>query len=307
MGHPTSGNITFVSLMQTCSVNGSLDGIDKLHNSTCLSFCRCKDLYLELIPSRNGLKLNDSLANSSTSETKFYQSQNGNVSSPKTPSIDQSKLSPAGVCLSNEASFSAYDMEEATDQEENIEKELGDNRIRKMYENFAVLGLHGRLLLHGNVVSIPMLKKTYLFCVEDGNKLSIECPSQELIAEGSQLVLDNEEFETPTMVHQEVAFVLGAETKVHICTVPLITQIPNERGLPLVEIDCKNIKDKLADHVPKLGGLSKEFALLKDIIVSSLLKNTLSRFDTSHLYFADYFKVGMNTNLKYITFSIEYI
>ncbi|OVA04284.1 AAA+ ATPase domain [Macleaya cordata] len=296
MGHPASGRIIFVYPIQTCTINGILNGIDKLHNSSnmtasWLSLCNCKDLYLELVPSKSGPKRNDDMLSpiNSTSETRHDRFENGEVSSPRTPLIYQSKLkSPAvslkrcqesvpSVCHSNETSSNAYDIDEATtDRKKDIKEALGDKSTREIYQACAKLWLHGRLLLHGNVVAIPMCKETYFFIVESTNQLSMECSSQKLI-NGGRYELSCHAAPTPDVDHGKLAFVLDAETEVHLHTsLPLKTQIPYEGDMPAVEFNSKIIKDKEAGHVSRLGGLSKEFAILKEIIVSSSVKDTLS-------------------------------
>lgn len=72
-------------------------------------------------------------------------------------------------------------------------------------------------------------------------------------------------------------FVINHETKVYLYP-PLnaVSKSLREGGLPNAQIEFQNVKAALEQDISKLGGLSKEYAILKDIIISSSVKSTLS-------------------------------
>ncbi|KAJ6912519.1 hypothetical protein NC651_015054 [Populus alba x Populus x berolinensis] len=76
--------------------------------------------------------------------------------------------------------------------------------------------------------------------------------------------------------HMKDAFSINRETKVYLHQHMNSTdERPQKQGLPLMQSECSNGKTIIGNDRSKLGGLHKEYTVLKDIIVSST-KNTLS-------------------------------
>ncbi|KAF8395748.1 hypothetical protein HHK36_019699 [Tetracentron sinense] len=286
IGCPASGRIMFVFPIHSNSVTGFPNGTGKLYSSTnttvpCLSMQTCKELYLELVPSKNGSTVNGDMLSpvNCPSTTIHDQFENGKVSSPRTPLSYESKVnspvtsrmlstrcaeSVSSLCKSNVTSFDTSDIREV----------LRDESIKKVLQNLAAVLLHTRSLLHGNLVAIQMLSGLCFFRVEGAEKLSKESPNPELTDEENHDSLPR----TPNLVdHVDGAFVVVKETKVHLYTPsPSGMETLYKRGLSPVELECRDVKANVGSDFSKLGGLSKEFALLKEIIVSSTVKDTLS-------------------------------
>lgn len=79
--------------------------------------------------------------------------------------------------------------------------------------------------------------------------------------------------------HESNAFVINHETKVYLYP-PLnaVSKSLREGTLPNAQIEFQNVQATVEQDISKLGGLSKEYAILKDIIISSSVKSTLSRY-----------------------------
>ncbi|KAK9164510.1 hypothetical protein Syun_005412 [Stephania yunnanensis] len=87
--------------------------------------------------------------------------------------------------------------------------------------------------------------------------------------------------EAPTfnVDHGNIAFLVGHGTKVHLNSSLLSEkQVPVEDGSSSMELEFGDTRDKEACQIPKLGGLSEEFDMLKDIIISLSEKDSQSSF-----------------------------
>ncbi|CBI32813.3 unnamed protein product, partial [Vitis vinifera] len=261
MGSPASARIVFVYLIQSQSVTGFVNGSRKSHSTTIngLSLYKCKELYLEMIPSKNGSTVNSDMQSTVqvSTETTNYQVSNGAASSPKTPVSYQSKLispnsnqltspicddSVSSLSNPNNKIFASFDITEV----------LGDETAKKLLQSCAASWLYSRSLLTGNLVTIPILSELCTFCVRGAIKLS------------------------PDMSHVDDACVVDRETKVYLYLPSnSSSETPQKGRPPHVELEFKNFKANVGSAV-KLGGLSEEYAVLKDIIISTSVKNTLS-------------------------------
>ncbi|KAI3835707.1 hypothetical protein MKX03_015310 [Papaver bracteatum] len=294
LGLPAPGKTLFIHPIQTCFTEGTVNGTDKLFDSnvtaSLLPLCNCKYFNLELAalherPKENatGLSVTNSWAEAHQDRFEIGES------SPKTPVTYQPKHKPPSVtleryqdsvstvCHSGETSSVPYDISEAAiDRKKLLEYSFGDKYTREIYQTCAKLWLHDRLLLHGNLVAIPMCKETYFFSVMGTKRLLTDGLRQKLVNGGSY-ELSRNEAQSPDLDHGRFAFFLDAETEVHLCTsLSLSTQNPYGKHMPLVEVASKDITEKEAISDSKLGGLSKEFGMLKEIIVSSSVNATLS-------------------------------
>ncbi|KAF8393838.1 hypothetical protein HHK36_020036 [Tetracentron sinense] len=225
IGCPASGRIMFVFPIQTTnSLTSFTNGTGNLYSSTnttvpCLSIHSCKELYLELVPSKKGSTL--------------Y----GDMLSPV-----------SSICKSNAE----------------ISEEIRDECTKKLLQECARMLLHTRILLHGNLVAFRIHSGLCIFCVEGAENLSTESPNQELTDEENHDSLP----QTPNLVdHVDGAFVVHHGTNVHLSTP--------------VELEFK-YKSNVESDFSKLGGLSKEYVVLKKIIASLSMQDTLSSFIWMH-------------------------
>ncbi|RZC82958.1 hypothetical protein C5167_045741 [Papaver somniferum] len=286
LGLPAPGKTLFIHPIQTCYTEGTVNGTDKLLDSnvtaSLLPLCNCKYFNLELVTSHERPKENDTGLSVTNSRAEAHQDRlEIGESSPKTPAMYQPKHKPPGVTLEryqdSEASSVPYDISEAAiDRKKLLEESFGDKCTREIYQTCAKLWLHDRLLLHGNLVAIPMCKETYFFSVMGTKRLLTDGVRQKLV-NGGIYELSCDEAQSPELDHGRFAFFLDAETEVHLCTsLSLSKQNPYGKHMPLVEVASKDITEKEAISDSKLGGLSKEFGMLKEIIVSSSVNATLS-------------------------------
>ncbi|KAJ4965875.1 hypothetical protein NE237_017724 [Protea cynaroides] len=285
LGFPSLGRIIFISSIQTLSVAGLLNSLpNPINNAFCpLTLCKCKDLQLQLISSVDGVSIKHNMlpcSESSDRPAKMDQDQfeNGNVSSPKTPSLCKLKLDsplsssphsrshgdslPNKHCLSGK-SLGTFDMKLA----------LGDEKTKELWQSCAVHWLRTRILLPGNIVTIPIFPDTFVFRVESANES--ECTNQKLKDKENDLI-----FRPPQLMdHIKEAFLVDNETKVHIfSSLNSKMETAEKKGYPQEDLEHKDFRTKMTSGVPKLGGLSKEFSLLKEIIISSSVKDSLSSF-----------------------------
>nr|GEU81194.1 calmodulin-interacting protein 111 isoform X1 [Tanacetum cinerariifolium] len=210
MGYPGSGRTIFVY-----PVN---HGNSPIHKSpvNSISIYSCKDLHLSLVSTKSSI----STRTNKTSHTDFPIDHNGhigngNISSPKTPSISRSKFS--SPCSSQptsprqrETPSNSFD---SSFDSSNLREVLEDESGKKLLQTCTMSLVYSRHLLCGNLMVIPILSELCVFKVVSAEKVSEDG--------------DNE------VLERSNAF--------------------------------------LVDH-----GLSKEYSVLRDIIISSSVKNTLS-------------------------------
>ncbi|KAI3927710.1 hypothetical protein MKW92_010426 [Papaver armeniacum] len=268
LGLPAPGKTLFIHPIQTCFTEDTVNGTDKLLDSnvtaSLLPLCNCKYFNLELVTSHERPKENDTGLSVTNSRAEAHQDRlEIGESSPKMPIMYQPKHKPPGVTL-----------ERYQDSVSTV-RHSGE-ASPEIYQTCAKLWLHDRLLLHGNLVAIPMCKETYFFSVMGTKRLLTDGVRQKLV-NGGRYELSRDEAQSPELDHGRFAFFLDAETEVHLCTsLSLSTQNPYGKHMPPVEVASKDITEKEAISDSKLGGLSKEFGMLKEIIVSSSVNATLS-------------------------------
>ncbi|KAH9675243.1 calmodulin-interacting protein 111 [Citrus sinensis] len=274
MGCPLSGRTVFVYTIQSQFLTGLVNGSNKPYNGEAnhFSVCTCQELHLELVPLRSRLKMNGAAFSKMkvSAERSHDQLGNGIDSSPKTPmyqprlssqSVNQlaSPVSEDSVSKSlnwNSLNVDAFDIKEVLEDESAI----------KLLQTCAASWLYSRSLLCGNLVAVPMLSEISIFLVIGANKLPAD-----LTNERSQPQV------TESMDHESNAFVINHETKVYLYP-PLnaVSKSLREGTLPNAQIEFQNVQATVEQDISKLGGLSKEYAILKDIIISSSVKSTLS-------------------------------
>ncbi|BFG24437.1 hypothetical protein CerSpe_107110 [Prunus speciosa] len=262
MGCPPSGRVIFIHSVQNQSQAGLVCDTRKARSTkvNCLSVYGCKELVLEVLHSNNRLIMNNTSANFSY-EKSYYRSENGMLASPKTP-LNQSKLSVSdtspvtsprrgesvgNVTIPNESSVNSFDIEEV----------LGDDSAKRLLQTCATTWLYSRCLLIGNFVTIPMLSQLCLLRVIGAKTLSKNNANHDLLNEASELVGSEND-----------AFLVKRETKVcfHMSSNPASETLQRSN---LSSVECNDSIADTGDNISRLAGLSKEYEILKDIIISS--------------------------------------
>ncbi|KAK6942139.1 ATPase, AAA-type, core [Dillenia turbinata] len=280
LGSPPLSRVIFVCSVQTQFLSDLKHEKDKLCGTSAISLHLCKEIVLELvsskIPSRRKCSF-PSLLNSLV-ETVHDRFKSGKLASPRTPVDHHSRLSSPISGLSSsesleESASSSINMDEMHIHVLDVGEILSNESTRKLVEIPAASWLYARGLFPGNLVSIPILSEECIFRVIDADKLMDSGVNQEL-TNGSCDSLP----QPPTSAKEHKnAFVIGHETKVIFSsTLNSVPESPSGRELKSGKVECKGLKARKEYGILKLGGLSKEYAILMDIIFSSV-KNTLSR------------------------------
>ncbi|KAE8704186.1 CIP111 protein [Hibiscus syriacus] len=277
LGSPASGSIVFVYTIQSEFQTGLINGSERGHNlnANCLSLYSCQQLHLELT-SKNTVNTNyDLQSKMEFSAGKTHDRfENGIASSPKTP-LYQPKLSslhsaqldspfcegfasniskPNGLCADS------FDVKEI----------LRDKSSKKLLETCATSWLYSRNLFRGNIVAIPILSEFCIFRV-----IGAGISNQDL-TKGNHQSLAPQTLEP--MVHVNSAFVVDHNTKVYLCSSSdLSYENQFERPSPCVQHDLGDVKTIVEHDILELGGLSKEYEILNEVIFSSM-NNVMSRF-----------------------------
>ncbi|XP_041024643.1 calmodulin-interacting protein 111 isoform X2 [Juglans microcarpa x Juglans regia] len=282
LGCPTSGSVVFVYPIQSQFPSGLVNGRE-VPNGTrikCFSVYNCKELYLELALSENRPIVRSNLLPSMNFSEEKPQNpfESGILSSPKTP-LYQSKLSSSNSfhtispicddsvsCLTNQNSSSVDSFD--------IREVLADKSSKKLLQTCASTWLFSRYLLYGNFVSIPILSELFIFRVVGAKELSAKSSSHDLTNEKGDKLLP----EAPELVDHVIrAFLINHDTEIHLRASSNVTSETSQKGgFPGVELEYQDVKATVVENTLKLGGLSKEYAILKDIIISSSVDTLLS-------------------------------
>ncbi|KAK6263322.1 hypothetical protein QUC31_009138 [Theobroma cacao] len=278
LGCPASGSTVFVYPIQSEFKTGLVSGRENAHNPNAnyLSLHSCKQLHLELTSFKNTVNTsNDILPKMEFATEKTHgQYENGITSSPKTPLYQPKLSSPhssqlaSPLCEGSASNFSkpnglyvdSFDVKEI----------LRDESSKKLLETCAASWLYSRNLLCGNIVAFPILSELCIFRVRGAG-----ITNQDL-KNGSHHSLPTQNLES--MEHVDNAFVVDYETKVYLCfSSDLSSETLAERPSPCLQLDLEEVETIMEHDISELGGLSQEYAVLKEIISSSV-KNALSSF-----------------------------
>ncbi|KAL6969747.1 hypothetical protein U1Q18_029457 [Sarracenia purpurea var. burkii] len=284
LGDPTSGSIIFVFPIQSQATMG-VDGNDKLHSRSmnCLSLSNCKELYLELVSSTTGFAKNGSMLSGKDfpGERTHGQFEIGKISSPMTPLYSRSRLgSPVTSQLSSpkygESISTSPNLYETSINSFNIIEVLRDETAKNLLQTCATSWLCSRSLFCGNFVTIPILSKICIFRVIGARGISANCTNEDLTDKFNGELYPHA---SDMMDHVDDVFMVNPKTKVHFFS-PLNSALETsqKRALPGQELECENTKIDLVDDSLKLGGLAKEYAELKYIILSSSVNDISSTF-----------------------------
>nr|GMC90270.1 calmodulin-interacting protein 111 isoform X1 [Ipomoea batatas] len=282
MGCPVSGRTIFVHPVIGQPMRVLLNGNENLPNpkASCFSLCNCEELYLKPISSKENFMVKSTVSSqmASTTGTVIGRAENGKISSPTTPSHSHTRLSSPGPYESNASSYqesvsNSFDPNGISSNITYMMEVLEDENSKKLMQTCVGFSLHSRSLLCGNLVTIPVLSRLCTFLVTGAKKFSTK---------GNQCLKDKSNQKpfphaTDLEDHANVAFLIGHETKVCIQVSQNIQEGAPTRGAALLtELECAGGKTNIASDVSKLGGLTKESAELKDIIISSAVKGVVA-------------------------------
>lgn len=270
LGFPASGRVVFVQPIYGGSLTKLVPGNGELHRSP---VDYCKELYIRLLPFRSAsaLSMDASSPSKNGTDKTLNLYENGSTSSPRTPSLGRSRpCSPSPGKLSSLASedllshvngikrsyFDTVEMQEI----------LGDKSANTLLQRTAVSWLYSRALLCGNLVAVPILSRLCLFEVVGLKSLSYDST-------------DRDPTQTSLVHSNDEVFIIDRATKVKIYLPSDLPPDTSEKGISTPgKMDSKKSNVNMADE--KLGGLWKEYTLLRDIISASV-KNALSRLDVN--------------------------
>ncbi|BAT85091.1 Calmodulin-interacting protein [Vigna angularis] len=281
MGCPPMGSSVFVCALQKQLLPTPASGSNQKHymENNCLPINNCKELYLQLVPSKSGLPLKfNNFPSLDVSKVKSHvQFENDIVASPATPS-SVSKFSNVSGLSSPQFEDSASSVPNQKSQSlisSDVSLALSDESSKQSLETWATSWLYSRSLLLGNLVSIPMFSECFFQVI--GAKKKPVAKSGHFPSDGSS-DLYPEDSDIADSVYQ--AFTVNYETKVFLSlpsNAASASEQPIQRDIPCVKLEHKVANVSLPDKISKLGGLSKEYTLLKDIISSSV-NDALSSF-----------------------------
>ncbi|XP_023637815.1 calmodulin-interacting protein 111 isoform X2 [Capsella rubella] len=257
LGCPVSGRTVFVYPISGPSLSDQFNGYVGSHDKDVnqLSLLACKELCLELTPFRNVLQAKRDLLSKEKLESSYEQNGNGN-STPKTPSNllkynSPRPKSPASP-ITDDSVFSTkqqFPSESSLD----LREVLSNESSKKLLQICASSWLYPCSLLYGNFVAVPILSEIFIFCVKRADKIPSDTSCRNR------------------------AFMINQETKIYLHhTLDLVSQIRERRSAQGLRYDEDDEGENVGCEISKLGGLSKEYAILRDIIVSSSTKNSLS-------------------------------
>ncbi|XP_047338722.1 calmodulin-interacting protein 111 [Impatiens glandulifera] len=238
--YPASGRTVFVYPIPA--------SLNKQQNENCLLISNCKELYLELATPKSDID--------HSGPRSYHQIDNLHASSPATPINPRSK-----------PTFSPVSHRSQSDDHEslksNLTKMLEDESSKKLLQTCSTYWLHSRNLLYGNFVTIPINSKVSTFQVITARKIT---------SSNSLEGLTGEDQDPEDLVDD--AFLVNHMTTVHF-SLPS-TEAPQAKGFPSLKLEYEASNANEEEDFSKLGGLSSEYSILKDIIISSK-RSTLSR------------------------------
>lgn len=281
MGCPALGRVVFVFPVQSPGSASLLNGIDRLHKSDHrhLSLQNCKELCLELASTTEFTfrsNISSSIKPLVRKDHKF--SSNGHPSSPRTP-LPESRMtspcSPLSSQVQEESASSSLSQIGSRVDSIDITALLDDEISKKLLQARMTSLLYSRILLEGNIIISPILSKHHVFHVID-KRASNNQMDQDLVGERSDSLLPDLCESSESL---DRASIVTGETKLSLSLpINVASKPPPETGVPHQLFERGYDEAKVADDNLKLGGLSKEYNILKDIIASSCMENTMSRY-----------------------------
>ncbi|GAV66889.1 AAA domain-containing protein [Cephalotus follicularis] len=277
MGCPASGRVVFVYPVQNHSTIDVANGDHKSNNVKVNHLClhNCKELYLKLASDINGVKMN----RDTSSGEKVHDQLHNVFSSPKTPSFHPNLTFSNTSLLANpickEAASNLLNPRSLCVDSFDIKEVLTYESAKKLLQTCATYGLYSRCLLYGNIVAIPILSDLCMFHVV-GAKKALVSDDQVMMIERSTS-LNHQALEPMDNVND--AFVINHETKIKLCLPSnSVSATSHQGGLSHLRLECEDVISNVGHYYSKIGGLSKEYAILKDIVMTSSTTNSLSSF-----------------------------
>lgn len=280
MGCPKSGTLMFVYPIkrQFITGNGKRDENPYRTKGISLSVYDCHELFLELAQSNFKLSRNSSSIDIS-SEQSYDYSQNGTCASPRTPlshfrpSSSTNKLLTSPFC--EDSVLNLANSNRSTIDPFDIKEMLSNESAKRLLQACTTTWLYSRWLLIGNIVSIPMLSHLCTFRVINA-KEGLGDDANHNLTNGGCSDLQDERYELLDRAND--AFVVKRDTKIHLCLPSkLVLETPKRCDLPRNGFELMDMRPDSGWTITKLGGLSEEYAVLKDIILFSLV-DTFSRY-----------------------------
>lgn len=282
MGCPDSGRIVFIYPIRNQFLTGLANGHSIVQDRKVdgLTVHNCDELHLELVPIKKRAKLNsDVISIMNTVEKTHEHSENGKISSPGTPLYRPNLISTSPSQLASsrceEATSNLSSLKTTCANSFDIKEILKDERCKQLLQACVTSWLYSRILVCGNLVAIPILSEFCIFRVTSLNKMQGECTNQDMMEERSHSMYPQSH---ESVVNMEDAFSIKHETKVYLhLPINLATETPQKSDFSFEKIKREGLKNISKHDISKLGGLHREYAVLKDIIMSSM-KNSLSRY-----------------------------
>ncbi|KAL8489267.1 hypothetical protein ACS0TY_025245 [Phlomoides rotata] len=271
LGCPVSGRILFVYPVKCDKLTVNENGHRCRPAVNCISLDSSKDICLSPVYLKGKVEIESATTSNGDlfNEVAYRHVENIQISSPKTPSLSESKVSPPCSVQSRTSNFDKMvkmrtHISHASIDALDMEEFLRDDSSRKLLETCVASWLSSRSLLSGNYVVVPVLSKLCVLHV-DSKRLS---PKTEILDS------KNNGFPAPDPdigKNMVSAFSIDWGTKVHL-VLPENQVVETSVSSTLAHQEMKNGSINFL----KLGGLSKEFAVLKDIIVSSAVQVTVA-------------------------------
>ncbi|CAA6660156.1 unnamed protein product [Spirodela intermedia] len=274
MGFPAAGRILFVSPIGNLHTSYIVHGTDNMDssinvNDASVSSCISRDLYLKLVrenDGRTGYNERSSpvcvMKNSS-----FIPSRE--VSPPKTPSCYQPRISSPGstpmLPKGSQDDVSGFQYPPNIGQSA-IREGFKDEKCNELLLTYAIRWFRGRYLLKGNVLALPIFGQLCIFQVEGSIKESVDndiAKQGRIYGKVNNLVVP--EAKSPDVLSHNV-FLVDYRTKIHLTPMPAVIDISGKGDMISSKLVDKNVRFKDSGNFPRVGGLSKEYALLKEII-----------------------------------------
>lgn len=240
-------------------------------NDASVSFCVSRDLYLKLIRENVGR------IGYHESSSPVYVMKNssfipsGEVSPPKTPSCYQPRISSPGSTpmLPKGSQDDVIGLQYPPDIGQSAIREgFKDEKCNELLLTYAIRWFHGRYLLKGNILALPIFGQLCIFQVEGSIKESVDsaiAKQGQIYGRVNNLVVP-EAKSHDVLSHVDNVFLVDYRTKIHLTPMPPVIDISIKENMMSSKLVDKDFRFKDSRSFPRVGGLSKEYALLKEII-----------------------------------------
>ncbi|XP_027173359.1 calmodulin-interacting protein 111 isoform X1 [Coffea eugenioides] len=279
MGCPASGRALYVNSIQDRPVMG-VGEFGKSHriNDFGLSLNNCKELDLSFVSSQTKFVASSMSSNNGhLTERTNIQDVNSKIASPKTPYFSQSKLkSPISGRFSmpnfEDSRSDSSRLQEMSEDIFDVKDILEDDDVRKLLQTCCTSWLFSRFLLCGNLLAIPILSGLCIFHVIGVSSLSTE---SKRLTENSCCNLTSQMVDQVDHIVDAYFVDRGTKVSIHLPR-HSAPETPLKRSSMWLEPVRQSFIAKEGDDLPNLGGLTVEFGVLKEIIVTSAVRCNLS-------------------------------